>query len=114
MKRNQRYQAFMQQRSQDPRIRKRDLITFLSRPVTRLPRLSLILEQIAKYSDPDHPDKETLPLILSILTEFVQGTQAGIAAADDKVKFWDLCESLQYAKGEIIVCYLSCAHFEIS
>jgi hypothetical protein len=103
LKRNSSYQTFIQKCSQDPRIRKRDLITFLSRPVTRLPRLSLVLEHINKLTDAEHPDSETLPLILTILSDFIKSTQPGIAAAEDKVKFWNLCESLVYQKGEIIV-----------
>ena len=101
---NPKYQAFMQKCSLDPRIRKRDLITFLSRPVTRLPRLCLVLEHILKLTQPDHPDLENLPLILSILNEFVKSTQPGIEAAESKVKFWNLCENLVYMKEEIIVC----------
>lgn len=56
-----------------------------------------------KLTQEDHPDLETLPLILSILNEFVKSTQPGIAAAESKVKFWNLCENLVYMKGEIIV-----------
>ncbi|KZT73684.1 hypothetical protein DAEQUDRAFT_808316 [Daedalea quercina L-15889] len=102
LKRNTRYQYFIQQCMQDPRVRKRDLITFLSRPVTRLPRLSLLLENAKEHTAPDHPDQETLPIILEILKTFVKSTQPGIAAAEDKVKFWELCESLSYQKGEIL------------
>ena len=103
LKRNPRYQFFISQCTQDPRVRKRDLITFLSRPVTRLPRLSLLLENAKEHTAPDHPDQETLPIILEILRTFVKSTQPGIAAAEDKVKFWELCESLSYQKGEILV-----------
>lgn len=95
----------MQRCSQDPRVRKRDLITFLSRPVTRLPRLNLILEHLHKLTDDNHPDSEDLPVILSIMNEFLKSTQPGIEAAENKVKFWDLCESLVFNKGEIIVMY---------
>ena len=103
LRKNREYQAFIEKCAQDPRIRKRDLATFLSRPVTRLPRLCLVLEHILKLTQPDHPDLENLPLILSILNEFVKSTQPGIAAAESKVKFWELCEGLVYMKGEIIV-----------
>ncbi|KAH7911069.1 hypothetical protein BJ138DRAFT_1113504 [Hygrophoropsis aurantiaca] len=102
LKRNPRYQAFIQQCSLDPRISKRDLLTFLSRPVTRLPRMRLILEHVEKLTEPDHPDKEDLPILLSILGEFLKSTQPGIAAAESKVKFWNLCESLVFMSGEII------------
>lgn len=105
LKQNPAYQSFLQSVSADPRIRKRDLITFLSRPVTRLPRLNLLLEQILKLTDKDHdhPDIETLPIILGILGDCVKSTQPGIEAAESKVKFWALCESLVFQKGEIIV-----------
>ncbi|THV07437.1 hypothetical protein K435DRAFT_710318 [Dendrothele bispora CBS 962.96] len=104
LKTNPAYQGFIHSASNDPRIRKRDLITFLSRPVTRLPRLNLLLEQILKLTDKDHdhPDTETLPIILGILSDCIKGTQPGIEAAESKVKFWGLCESLVYQKGEII------------
>ena len=103
MRRNQRYQYLLQQCAQDPRVRKRDLITFISRPVTRLPRLLLLLENAKKYTEPDHPDFEAIPLVLGILKDFIKGTQYGIEAAEEKVRFWSLCESLVYQKGEIIV-----------
>ncbi|KAJ4494966.1 hypothetical protein C8J55DRAFT_109545 [Lentinula edodes] len=104
LRNNTAYQSFMQSASSDPRIRKRDLITFLSRPVTRLPRLNLLLEQILKLTDKEyeHPDLETLPIILGILSDCIKSTQPGIEAAESKVKFWALCESLVFRKGEII------------
>jgi RHO1 GDP-GTP exchange protein 1/2 len=104
LKRNVKYQSFLSQCGQDPRIRKRDLITFLSRPVTRLPRLQLLLTATQKDTPPDHADYETLTLLISLLGEFIKSTQPGIEAAESKVKFWELCEGLVYQKGEIIVC----------
>lgn len=108
LRRNPAYKAFIQSVSSDSRIRKRDLITFLSRPVTRLPRLNLLLQQILKLTDntTDHPDLESLPVSLDILRDTVKSTQPGIEAAEGKVKFWALCEGLVYQKGEIIVCRL--------
>ncbi|KAF9648739.1 hypothetical protein BDM02DRAFT_3155589 [Thelephora ganbajun] len=102
LKKNSKYGEWLQQCYQDPQIRKRDLVTFISRPVTRLPRLSLVLEAILKLTDSEHPDKESLPLLISILSDFVKSTQPGIAVAEAKVKFWNLCESLAYVKGEIV------------
>ncbi|KAG6849784.1 hypothetical protein H0H93_005170 [Arthromyces matolae] len=104
LRRNVSYRRFMESISSDPRVRKRDLITFISRPVTRLPRLNLVLEQILKLTDKEygHEDLDILPLILSILGDFIKSTQPGIEAAESKVKFWALCESLMFQKGEII------------
>ena len=107
LKQNRAYEAFIQSASGDRRIRKRDLITFLSRPVTRLPRYNLLLQQALKSTDSEyeHPDLETLPIILGILKDLIKSTQPGIEAADSKVKFWALCESLVFPKNEIIVCF---------
>lgn len=104
LKHNTLYQAFLSSVSSDPRVRKRDLITFLSRPVTRLPRLSLVLDNILKSTDKnyEHPDLETLPIILNILNDFIKSTQPGIESAESKVKFLALCESLLFRRGEII------------
>ena len=104
LKRNTAYSSFMETAMHDPRIRKRDLITFISRPVTRLPRLSLVLENILKNTDQDHPDQETMPLIVNILSDFIKSTQPGIEAAESKVKFLNVVENLVYRKGELIVC----------
>ena len=66
----------------------------------------MLLEAILKLTDPQHPDKELLPLLTNVLGDFVKSTQPGIAAAEGKVKFWYLCESLVYVKGEIVVCHI--------
>ncbi|KZT57930.1 hypothetical protein CALCODRAFT_495589 [Calocera cornea HHB12733] len=86
----------------DPRVRRRDLITFLSRPVTRLPRLALLLENMGRQTDPDHQDAQSTELILSVLRDVVRSAQPGIAAADAKVKLWSLCEGLVFRRGEIL------------
>ena len=109
LKKNSKYREWLQRCYQDPRVRKRDLVTFISRPVTRLPRLCMLLEAILKITDSEHPDKEMLPLLISILNDLVKSTQPGIAAAEGKVKFWNLCESLVYVKGEIVVCHIHAA-----
>lgn len=85
-KANPRYRAFLEKCSQDPRLGKRDLITFISRPVTRLPRLSLQLVEVKKRTErlgdsegeggiaatkEDHPDLETIPIVADVLDRFV-------------------------------------------
>ena len=103
LRKNKRYHAFIKQCRADERLQKRDLITFISRPVTRLPRLALMLKTIQKHTADDHPDQETLPVILETMDDFIKNTQFGVEAAETKVKFWGLCDSLLYQKGEIIV-----------
>ena len=100
----------MQSITRDPRIRKRDLISFLSRPVTRLPRLNLLLEHTLKITSAE-ADLETLPLILSMLKDCIKSTQTGIEAAESKVKFLGLCESLVFQEEEITVSHIELVYF---
>ncbi|KAH9960831.1 hypothetical protein BC827DRAFT_1205615 [Russula dissimulans] len=98
---NPRYRDFIQRCSEDPRLKKRDFKTLFSRPVTRLPRLKLILERIQKLTAEDHPDLETIPIVLTVLQDFIKSSEPGIAAAEDKVKFGSLLKSLVDPQGEI-------------
>jgi hypothetical protein len=102
---NKRYASFLESVSSDPRVKKRDMKIFLSRPVTRLPRLNLLLESMLKQTNKehDHPDLDTLPLVLGILGDCIKATQPGIETAERRVKFMDLCEHLVPGKGEITV-----------
>ncbi|KAG8802187.1 hypothetical protein FRC18_007623, partial [Serendipita sp. 400] len=102
MRRNPAYQEFLQRCTSDKRTKKRDLITFISRAVTRLPRLKLLLETVLKHTSEDHPDAEHLPIILGILGDFLKSTQPGIAAAESRVKFVSFCENVTFRKGELI------------
>ena len=62
-----------------------------------------MLKTIHKHTADDHPDQELLPVVLETMDDFIKSTQFGVEAAETKVKFWGLCDSLLYQKGEIIV-----------
>ena len=100
---NPRYKEFIQRCSEDPRLRKRDFKTLVSRPITRLPRIQLILERIQKVTAADHPDLETIPIVLTVLRDFIKSSEPGIAAAEEKVKFGALHKSLVDPQGDITV-----------
>lgn len=82
---------------------RKDFESLLSLPVTRLPRLRLQLKTVLKRTAPDHPDIEEVPPILDILEDLIKSAQPGIEVSEGKVNFWELCQSLIYQKGEIIV-----------
>ena len=79
------------------------MTTFISRPVTRLPRINLILQNALKHTEPDHPDVDALGLLIELISGLLQSAQPGIDASEKKVQFCNLCENLVYQKGEIIV-----------
>ncbi|KAF8507665.1 hypothetical protein JB92DRAFT_2832700 [Gautieria morchelliformis] len=118
LKSNQRYRAFLENCSRDPRLGKRDLITFISRPVTRLPRLSLLLSEVKKRTEKldeingvsVQPSKQgavylntfSWQVIVYEKTRFIKSTQPGIEASEGKVRFYALVESLRSRRDEII------------
>jgi hypothetical protein len=101
---NPAFKAFVEKCGEDLRIRRRDIMTFISRPVTRLPRFKLIIESIQKKlnDDTDRPEKETLQVAIDILSNFLKATQVGVDVATTRVKLYEICESLVFQKGEII------------
>jgi hypothetical protein len=50
-----------------------------------------------------HPDLETIPIVLTVLQDFIKSSEPGIVAAEEKVKFGALHKSLVGLQGEITV-----------
>ncbi|KAL7422275.1 hypothetical protein Q5752_002921 [Cryptotrichosporon argae] len=100
--RNSAFAAFLRDRNTDELTRRRDVSVFLSRPLTRLPRLALMLDTILERTPADHPDCEDLPTASGVIRRVVRSSQPGIEAAESKVKLWDLAERLMFRKGEVI------------
>lgn len=48
---------------------------FLSRPVTRLPRVMLLIEALEKCTPADHPDRDELPMVHEVLNNVVKASQ---------------------------------------
>ena len=68
-----------------------------------MPRLSLVLERIHKLTAAGHPDLETIPIVLTVLKDFIKSSEPGIEAAEGKVNYWALHETLDFPREEIIV-----------
>lgn len=44
-----------------------------------------------------------MPVILSVLGDFIKSTQPGVEVAEAKVRFWAICEKLVFSAGEVLV-----------
>jgi hypothetical protein len=105
MKGNPAYEAFVKSTIHDPRIKKRDLVSFILRPVRRLPSLRLQLETVQKRTPHDSEDYDEIQTIITVLGDCVKSAQPGIEAAESKVKFWGFMDNIVYTKDEAIVSY---------
>ncbi|WVR05091.1 hypothetical protein IAU60_002103 [Kwoniella sp. DSM 27419] len=100
--RNEPFKIFLAERNTIELTRRRDLSVFLSRPVTRLPRILLVLEALFKVTPPDHPDKKDIPTAIEILHGVIRSTQPGIESAENKIRLWNVAERLMFKRGEIV------------
>ena len=103
MTRNSKYEAFVKESLHDPRIKKRELVSFILRPVRRLPQLRLQLESVLKRTKEDSEDVDYLQTIIGVLGDCVKASQPGIQAAESKVKFWTFVENMIFTRDEIVV-----------
>ncbi|WVO12788.1 hypothetical protein L204_100396 [Cryptococcus depauperatus] len=81
---------------------KRDIFVFLSRPVTRFPRMLLILDALLRATPVDHSDCDDIPVLKELLERVVKSSQPGIESAEGKIKLWNTAERLLFRKGEIV------------
>lgn len=100
---NKEFRKFLESRNTASLTNRRDIFTFLSRPVTRLPRIILLLGELLKVTPKGHADKEDIPVLKEMLERVVKDTEHGIEAAAVKIKLWNIAERLLFKKGEITV-----------
>ncbi|KIR26825.1 hypothetical protein I309_04203 [Cryptococcus deuterogattii LA55] len=98
---NKEFSKFLESRNTASLTNRRDIFTFLSRPVTRLPRIILLLGELLKVTPKEHADKEDIPVLKEMLERVVKDTEHGIEAAAVKIKLWNIAERLLFKKGEI-------------
>ncbi|GFZ46220.1 hypothetical protein JCM24511_04467 [Saitozyma sp. JCM 24511] len=101
------FRQYLSERTTTEITRRRDIESvFLSRPVTRLPRVMLLIEALEKCTPADHPDRDELPMVHEVLNNVVKASQPGIESAEAKIKLWNIAERLLFKRGEIIPIHL--------
>jgi hypothetical protein len=58
--RNSNFVKFIEQAAQDARCNGLTIADLLIEPVQRIPRYKMLLEQLLKHTDDDHPDYESI------------------------------------------------------
>jgi hypothetical protein len=98
---NPRFAAFLESCQKDPRSNRQDIYHFIYRPVPRLLRYNLLLENILeaqKAQDLAHPDVETIPQVMELIADLGRATQKGVAVNNAKVELWTFQHSLDGGK----------------
>lgn len=84
-RKNARFKEFLAQCKQDPRVLSKGVIDFLIMPVQRIPRYSLLLADLLRHTDEEHPDWKSLSDALARINEVALFINENKATQDDFV-----------------------------
>jgi hypothetical protein len=82
--------------------RKLELNGYLTKPTTRLARYPLLLENIAKYTADDNPDKEDIPQVIKIIKETLSKVNVESGKAENHFNLMQLNKDLKFKPGEFV------------
>lgn len=82
--------------------RKLELNGYLTKPTTRLARYPLLLENIAKYTADENPDKEDLPKVIKIIKDTLSKVNIESGKAENHFNLMQLNKDLKFRPGEYV------------
>ncbi|KAI9653140.1 MAG: RHO1 GDP-GTP exchange protein 2 [Bathelium mastoideum] len=82
--------------------RKLELNGYLTKPTTRLARYPLLLEQVAKSTKEDNPDKRDIPKAVEGIREWLSRVNAATGQAENHFNLMQLNQQLRFPQGAYI------------
>ncbi|KAL9086074.1 MAG: hypothetical protein Q9165_007286 [Trypethelium subeluteriae] len=82
--------------------RKLELNGYLTKPTTRLARYPLLLEQVAKSTKDDNPDKREIPKAVEGIRQWLSRVNAATGRAENHFNLMQLNQQLRFRPGEYI------------
>ena len=82
--------------------RKLELNGYLTKPTTRLARYPLLLENVAKYTADDNPDKEDIPKTIKIIRDVLYKVNVESGKAENHFNLMQLNQALKFRPGEYV------------
>lgn len=82
--------------------RKLELNGYLTKPTTRLARYPLLLENVAKYTSDDNPDKKEIPRAIGLIRDFLSRVNAESGKAENHFNLVQLNMALKFAPGDYV------------
>lgn len=80
--------------------RKLELNGYLTKPTTRLARYPLLLENVLKYTEPENPDKDDIPKVLTMIRDLLSRVNAESGKAENRFNLRRLNEQLRFRPNE--------------
>ncbi|KAF2758487.1 CNH-domain-containing protein [Pseudovirgaria hyperparasitica] len=82
--------------------RKLELNGYLTKPTTRLARYPLLLENVAKYTADDNPDKQDIPKAIAMIRDFLSKVNTESGKAENHFNLMQLSRDLKWRNGEFV------------
>ncbi|KAK4161482.1 CNH domain-containing protein [Cladorrhinum sp. PSN259] len=97
---NKDFSTFVDEIERRRESRKLELNGYLTKPTTRLARYPLLLENVLKYTEPDNPDKEDIPKVLTLIRDLLSRVNAESGKAENRFNLRKLHEKLKFRPNE--------------
>lgn len=97
---NKDFSRFVDEVERRRESRKLELNGYLTKPTTRLARYPLLLENVLKYTEPDNPDKEDIPKVLTMIRDLLSRVNAESGKAENRFNLRRLHEQLRFRPHE--------------
>jgi hypothetical protein len=99
---NAQFSKFVDETERMKESRKLELNGYLTKPTTRLARYPLLLENIAKYTADDNPDKQDVPKAIAMIKEFLSKVNVESGKAENHFNLMQLNRDLKFRPGEFV------------
>lgn len=96
------FAQFVEETERLKESRKLELNGYLTKPTTRLARYPLLLEQVAKNTPDDNPDKQNIPKAVKIIKDFLSRVNTESGRAENHFNLVHLNSSLKFSPGDYV------------
>ena len=77
--------------------------SFINRPIPRLLRYELLLNEILRDTPPYDEDRRTIPDVIDLIKALGRETEPGVTSSKQKVELWRYNSNLVFKSGEYVV-----------
>ncbi|KAF8806848.1 Dbl homology domain-containing protein, partial [Phlegmacium glaucopus] len=94
------FKAFVNHTIRHPDAHRLDMKSFINRPIPRLLRYELLLNEILKETSPYDEDRSNIPDVMELIKALVKETEPGVSSSKQKVELWRYNSNLAFKNGE--------------
>ncbi|OKL64531.1 Rho1 guanine nucleotide exchange factor 1 [Talaromyces atroroseus] len=99
---NPAFARFVEETERLKESRKLELNGYLTKPTTRLARYPLLLEQVAKYTADDNPDKQDIPRAVGLIKDFLSRVNTESGKAENHFNLVQLNAALKFNPADYV------------